>query len=81
LNLQNEFLINYLNQTKTMLKKKIQSLVAQGNLGEQSNFEIIHDSSAAQILGGGTCPKLENCNLYSGDCPNLTTCGTYTPPA
>ena len=44
-----------------MLKKKIQSLVAQGNLGEQSNFEIIHDSSAAQILGGlGTCPKLEN---------------------
>lgn len=65
-----------------MLKKKIQSLVISKNLGEQSNFEIIHDANASQISGGtedtASCPYLNKCGTYSGDCTNLLSCGTYT---
>jgi hypothetical protein len=67
-----------------MLKKKIQTLVSQRNLGEQTNYEVIYDSSAIQILGGtSSCPLLTSCNNFKGDCPGLSTCGIYTdtPPA
>jgi len=60
-----------------MLKKKIQSLVSKGKLGEQGNFEIIYDSNASKITGGlEACPYLSKCGQYSGDCINLTSCGT-----
>jgi hypothetical protein len=64
-----------------MLKKKVMSLVEKNKLGEAGNFEVITDSSAAQLVGGLlSCPSLSTCGTYNGDCSNLTACGTYNVP-
>jgi len=62
-----------------MLKKKLQSLVSKGNFDQLSNFEIIYDAAAMQIMGGEEpCPNLTSCSSYRGPCSALTTCGTYS---
>ena len=63
-----------------MLKKKIQNLVEKNNLDSENDFEIIYDSSAILIVGGGKCAVLEECGQFTGTCPSLKKCGTYTPP-
>lgn len=62
-----------------MLKKKIQSLVAEEKLGNEGNFQIIYDSNAVNVIGGGVeaCPRLSNCDNFTGDCQALSTCGVY----
>ena len=57
-----------------MLKNKLKALVTTENLGEQINFQVIHDSAASQITGGNNLPA---CGLYIGICPGLAVCGTY----
>jgi hypothetical protein len=60
-----------------MLKRKIQEmLLLELNQGEKK-FEVIHDSAAIQIVGGGECPQLQNCGTFEGGCPNLLGCGMY----
>jgi hypothetical protein len=63
-----------------MLKNKLKDLVERNNLAGQGNFEIIQDSQAADIFGGGTCTKLTSCGTFTGACPNLTSCTSYTAP-
>lgn len=62
-----------------MLKKKLQTLVTEKNLSVQKHFEVVSDSSAAEILGGvQDCPKLQTCGQFSGNCPNLTLCERFS---
>ncbi|WEA03861.1 hypothetical protein [Mucilaginibacter sp. SJ] len=62
-----------------MLKQKIKLLVAQNKLGQLQGFEVIHDQSAVQIIGGVvSCPNLSTCVTYTGDCPSLVKCGSFT---
>ena len=62
-----------------MLKKKMQKLASENNLPAQNKFEIVNDSSAAEIFGGAAqdCPKLQSCGTFTGDCPNLSLCQRY----
>jgi hypothetical protein len=63
-----------------MLKNKLKTLVELNGLSKRESFEVILDSQAAEILGGGTCQSLSSCGEFKGSCPNLTSCGTYTAP-
>lgn len=60
-----------------MLKKKIQELLLLEKHQGERTFEVIHEASAIQIVGGD-CVPLENCQTFEGSCQSLTNCGTFT---
>lgn len=59
-----------------MLRKKIQELLLSETHKGEKKFEVIHESAAAQIVGGD-CTSLENCQQFQGTCGSLTSCGTF----
>jgi hypothetical protein len=60
-----------------MLKKKMNELVQKIGPDQESNFEIIRDVEAGQVIGGEACGQLLQCENFTGGCDKLTSCGTF----